>query len=134
MSSMTITRSHTTPAREAAGVSRRTTGREDAMSRGIPDPTRPHEVRVRVASDCDQIEIVDLVVVPRDDELAEIDLDRHVLGYIQQAGHVFVALVGERLDRAEECGQSLLWDKAAAQLVRSARLAAGSSAELRNRM
>ena len=100
---------------------------ERAMLQNILDPTRPHEVHVRMVTDCDAIETVDLVVVPRDEELDEIDLDRHVLGYIQQAGRVFVALVGERLDRAEECGQSLLWDKAAADLVRSARLAEASS-------
>jgi hypothetical protein len=73
--------------------------------------------------DADRIETVSLTVVPKEDELDEIDFERHILGYILRAGHVFVALVGERLDRAEECGQSLLWDRAAAELVRSARRA-----------
>jgi len=96
------------------------------MPQSILERTGPHDVRVRVDTDDDRIETVRLTVVPRDDELDEIDLERHILGYIQQAGHVFVALVGERLDRAEECGQSLLWDRAAADLVRSARQAESS--------
>ena len=109
----------------SAGV-RRAPCDTQAMPQSILERTGPHDVRVRVDTDDDRIETVRLTVVPRDDELDEIDLERHILGYIQQAGHVFVALVGERLDRAEECGQSLLWDRAAADLVRSARQAESS--------
>jgi hypothetical protein len=72
--------------------------------------------------EANRTETVKLMVVPRSDDLEEIDADRHVLGYIHRAGRVFVALAGERLDRAEECGQSLLWDRAAADVVRRARL------------
>lgn len=92
------------------------------MSQGILEHAGPHPVHVRVGLESDRIETVNLMVVPRGDDLEEIDVDRNVLGYIHQAGKVFVALAGERLDRAEECGQSLLWDKAAADLVRRARL------------
>ena len=127
MSTMTRTRSRTARSHRSDTVSAGLPERQQPMLQNILDPTRPHEVHVRMVTDCDAIETVDLVVVPRDEELDEIDLDRHVLGYIQQAGRVFVALVGERLDRAEECGQSLLWDKTAADLVRSARLAEASS-------
>lgn len=92
------------------------------MSGGILDHAGPHAVHVRMGLESDRIETVRLMVVPKGDDFEEIDVDRRVLGYIHQAGNVFVALAGERLDRAEECGQSLLWDKAAADLVRRARL------------
>jgi hypothetical protein len=99
------------------------------MSQGILKHAEPHPVHVRMDREADQIDTVSLMVVPRSDDLEEIDADRHVLGYIHQAGRVFVALAGERLDRAEECGQSLLWDKAAADLVRRARLDGASCSQ-----
>lgn len=126
MSAMTVTRSRTS-SRKSAATLHRIPQREQLATQNILHPTASHEIHVRMATDADQIETVVLTVVPLEGELEEIDLDRHILGYIQQAGQVFVALVGERLDRAEECGQSLLWDKAAAELVRSARLAAEAS-------
>jgi hypothetical protein len=88
------------------------------MTESILAATR--EVRVRMSTDADRIETVKLLVVPRNLDLVEIDVEQHVLGYIRRAGRVFVALAGERLDVAQECGQSLLWDQAAADLVRSA--------------
>lgn len=91
------------------------------MSPGTLEQPGPHPAHVRVGFESDRIEAVDVTVVPRDDDLEELDVDRQVLGYIYRAGKVFVALAGERLDRAEECGQSLLWDTAAADLVRQAR-------------
>ncbi|GAB3608311.1 MULTISPECIES: hypothetical protein [Humibacter] len=92
------------------------------MAESILKVPQSREVRVRLDIDADRIETVKLVVVPRANDLVEIDLERHVLGFIERAGQVFVALAGERLDRAEECGQSLLWDHAAAELVRKARI------------
>ncbi|GAB3802432.1 hypothetical protein GCM10028798_19560 [Humibacter antri] len=92
------------------------------MAGNILKVTESREVHVRLDIDADRIETVSLVVVPRDNDLVEIDLERHVLGFIERAGQVFVALAGERLDRAEECGQSLLWDQAAAELIKKARL------------
>lgn len=65
----------------------------------------------------DQIKTIRPVIVYVDDSICEVDLDGQILGYIQHVGKVFVALAGTRLDRAEECGQSLLWDKAASTLV-----------------
>lgn len=91
-----------------------------SQSELIGDGSR--EVRVRLCIDADRIDTVTLKVVPRTCELDEIKVGCQLLGYIERVGHVFVALTGERLDRAEECGQSLLWDLAAAALVRQARL------------
>ena len=121
MSSMTATRSARASLGEPAVVARRVSERRRRPAQGILDRTDPDEDHVRLAARSDQLEAVELVVVHRDDELDEIDLDRRVLGYIQQAGSVYVALLGERLDRAEECGQSLLWERAAAYLVLNAR-------------
>jgi hypothetical protein len=53
-------------------------------------------------------------------DIDAISTDDDVIGYICSVGPVFVALAGARLDRAEECGQSRLWDKAAEQLLREA--------------
>ena len=39
-----------------------------------------------------------------------------MLGFIRQAGPLYVALVGDRLDLAEECGQFHSWDQAVAAL------------------
>ncbi len=50
----------------------------------------------------------------------EIRVGDRVIGFIHRAGHTFVALAGARLDRAVECGQSLVWDTAAACLVTAA--------------
>lgn len=63
------------------------------------------------------IRTVQIVVIDLDDLTEELRLDDHTIGFIYRAGHVFVAQSGTRLDRAEECGQHLLWDKAAAMLV-----------------
>lgn len=53
----------------------------------------------------------------RDDLTQEISVDGRVIGFIQLAGPVFVALLGARSDRAVECKQSRSWNLAAAQLV-----------------
>jgi hypothetical protein len=60
---------------------------------------------------------VRLTVIDLDDLTQEIALDGQTIGFIGRAHGVFVALTGTRLDRAEECSQSLLWDKSAAILV-----------------
>lgn len=53
-------------------------------------------------------------------DIDAISTDDDVIGYICSVGPLFVALAGARLDRAEECAQSRLWDKAAEQLLREA--------------
>lgn len=63
------------------------------------------------------IRTIQLTVVDLDDLTEEIRLDGQTIGFINRAGRIFVAQSGTRLDRAEECGQCLLWDKAAATLV-----------------
>jgi hypothetical protein len=63
------------------------------------------------------IRTIQLTVVDLDDLTEEIRLDGQTIGFINRAGRIFVAQSGTRLDRAEECGQCLLWDKAAAILV-----------------
>lgn len=66
---------------------------------------------------CDEIRTIEPTGIPLDHKTEEIHLDGRVIGFIHHAGPIFVALTGARLDRAEECGQSLLWDRAAARLV-----------------
>lgn len=63
------------------------------------------------------IRTIQLTVVDLDDLTEEIRLDGQTIGFINRAGRIFVAQSGTRLDQAEECGQCLLWDKAAAILV-----------------
>jgi len=74
-------------------------------------------VPLRLAWFHDVIRIIPLTVVDLGNVVQEIRLDGQVIGFIHRAGHIFVALSGAQMDRAEECGQSLLWDKAAAALV-----------------
>ncbi|SEB85344.1 hypothetical protein SAMN04489806_1951 [Paramicrobacterium humi] len=81
---------------------------------------RTMSVPLRVFGRDDALQIIPLDVRETADDLYVISRDSRRIGYIQRVGHVFVALVGERLDHAEECGQSLLWDKAATSLVEEA--------------
>ncbi|MEO8907289.1 MAG: hypothetical protein ABI310_04345 [Microbacteriaceae bacterium] len=74
-------------------------------------------VPLRVAWSDYRIKTIPIVVADVDDLNCEIRCQGQVLGFIHRAGRVFVALRGTRLDRAEECGQSLLWDIAAGKLV-----------------
>jgi hypothetical protein len=64
-----------------------------------------------------RIRMIQIDVIDLDDLTEEIRLDGYTIGFISRAGRIFVAQTGTRLDRAEECGQCLLWDKAAAILV-----------------
>lgn len=66
----------------------------------------------------DGIHPVRVTVTPCAEDIDRVKCDGRVLGYIYRTGRVYVALSGRRLDRAEECGQSLLWDKAAFELLR----------------
>ena len=65
----------------------------------------------------DRITTIQPMVIHRGDAVDEIRLDGCVIGFIHRAGHIFVALTGARLDHAEECGQSVVWDKAFALLL-----------------
>lgn len=65
----------------------------------------------------DVVRMIALTVIDLDDADQEIRVNGQVIGFIHTAGRVFVALTGTRTDRAEECGQSLLWDCAAETLV-----------------
>lgn len=78
-------------------------------------------VSVRMVNDADDVDLMDLDIVEFSHDCDKIQYDREVIGYIEHVGHVFVALCGSRFDRAEECGQCLLWDQAAAKLMRQAR-------------
>lgn len=85
-----------------------------------PPPTgtaagRP--VTVRMVDIHDRIVPIRLLVRPVAADLDEIRYSDHTVGYVQRADRTFVALVGSRADRAEECGQYLLWDLAATRLV-----------------
>ena len=65
----------------------------------------------------DRITTIQPTVIHRGNTMDEIRLDGRVIGFIHRAGHIFVALTGTRLDHAEECGQSVVWDKAFALLL-----------------
>lgn len=64
-----------------------------------------------------RIRTIQLVVIDLDETTEEIRLDGRTIGFIGRAGAIFVAQTGTRLDRAEECGQCLVWDTAATILV-----------------
>jgi hypothetical protein len=53
-------------------------------------------------------------------DLYEVILDTHICGYIEVVGHVFVALVGDRYDRAVEVGQTLGFAEAVDAIHRAA--------------
>lgn len=89
-----------------------------SQDRKLQDPTLS-AATVAVPLECFDkvIRTISLTVVDLDDVVQEIRLDGRVIGFIHAAGRIFVALTGTRMDWAVECGQSLLWDKAAATLV-----------------
>lgn len=74
-------------------------------------------VPLRLESPHNAIRIVTLTVVECDDTVQEIRCDGQVIGFIHRAGRIFVALTGNRQDRALECAQSVLWEKVASTLV-----------------
>ena len=74
-------------------------------------------VPLRLEWSDDVIRVIPLTVIDLGNVVQEIRLNGQVIGFIHRVDHIFVALSGARVDRAEECGQSLLWDKAAATLV-----------------
>lgn len=80
------------------------------------DGASMRSVALPVRGSLDEIEVLELVAKSVDADLDAIQCAGHTLGYVQRAGRVFVSLVGERADRAEECAQSLKWDVAAARL------------------
>ena len=56
------------------------------------------------------------------DELVEICIGDTVVGFVESAGAVFVALHGPRYDRAVEVAQSLAFDVAVAGLLSHVRV------------
>ncbi|HEY5222629.1 MAG TPA: hypothetical protein VIJ18_06220 [Microbacteriaceae bacterium] len=68
-----------------------------------------------------EIVTIELLVRCVDADLDEIQYGDRTVGYVQRAGRIFAALIGPRADRAEECGQYLLWDHATARLLSSDR-------------
>lgn len=86
---------------------------------GSGNPVIERSVGLRMENTHDEIVVLDLTVKSVEPDLDALQCGDHTLGYIQRAGRVFVSLVGERADRAEECGQYLLWDFAAARLSSS---------------
>lgn len=65
----------------------------------------------------DRIIVLPMIVIDRGDSDYEIRIRGRLIGFIHRAGRVFVALTGTRLDRAEECGQYLMFDLAAGKLA-----------------
>jgi len=51
------------------------------------------------------------------DGVDEVSSTGRTIGYIERVPPLFVALEGSRLDTAEECAQSQLWNRAAVRLL-----------------
>ena len=64
------------------------------------------------------------------DELVQVSIGSTVVGFVESAGPVFVALHGPRYDRAVEVCQSLAFDVAAAGLLAHARVVASLAEQL----
>ena len=64
------------------------------------------------------------------DELVQVSIGSAVVGFVESAGPVFVALYGERYSLAVEVAQSLAFDVAAAGLLAHARVVSNLSEEL----
>ncbi|CAN5205666.1 hypothetical protein BH09ACT5_BH09ACT5_09320 [soil metagenome] len=62
--------------------------------------------------------------------LVQVCAGEIVVGFVESAGPVFVALFGPRYDRAVEVAQSLSFDAAAAGLLSHARVVASLNEEL----
>ena len=65
----------------------------------------------------EEITTIQSIVLPHHGLTEEMRLNGQVIGFIQRAGRIFVALAGSRIDLAEECAQSLFWDTAAIRLI-----------------
>ncbi|HEY5223509.1 MAG TPA: hypothetical protein VIJ18_10755 [Microbacteriaceae bacterium] len=77
-------------------------------------------VWLRLFGHNDELQLVPLNVARVCDDTEAIRQGGRVIGYIRHVDRIFVALVGARLDRAEECGQSPLWDYAATRVLQEA--------------
>ena len=64
------------------------------------------------------------------EELVEVSIGEVVVGFVESAGPVYVALHGSRYDRAVEVSQSLVFDVAAAALLAHVRVVDHLAAEL----
>lgn len=64
------------------------------------------------------------------DELVQVSIGNAVVGFVESAGPVFVALHGPRYDRAVEVSQSLVFDVSAAALLAHVRVVDQLVAEL----
>ena len=64
------------------------------------------------------------------EDLVQVTVGTTVVGFVESAGPVFVALHGPRYDRAVEVSQSLAFDVAAAGLLEHVRVVAALSDEL----
>jgi hypothetical protein len=74
-----------------------------------------HNLRARSRHDAAQAEV----------SLIDVDLyavlgGKHLLGFVQRVGNVFVALSGKTYSLAVEVGQSLIFDNSVAMVRRSA--------------
>lgn len=88
------------------------------MSAAAPDAKLEARVLwLPVADPQQRVDEVPVVVRRVADDVVEVSRTGRTIGYIQRVPPLFVALEGSRLDRAEECAQSQLWNKAAARLL-----------------
>lgn len=101
-------------------ISRRTN-----LSDGAPSPfdsLRDESVAriavpLRVKGSDGRIRSMEIIAISLGAMTEEICLNGQTIGFISRVGQIFVAQAGNRWDRAEECGQYHLWDKAATILV-----------------
>lgn len=88
------------------------------MSAAAPDAKLDGRVLWLPVTDPQQrVDEVPVVVRRVADDVVEVSRTGRTIGYIQRVPPLFVALEGSRLDRAEECAQSKLWNRAAARLL-----------------
>lgn len=74
---------------------------------------------LRVTDQQDRTSQVPVVVRKIADDVDEVSRMGRTIGYIERVPPLFVALEGSRLDTAEECAQSQLWNSAISRLLES---------------
>ncbi|MET4706007.1 hypothetical protein [Frigoribacterium sp. UYMn621] len=80
-------------------------------------PLRVDTVPLPVGSFYGQMQTIQIEVFDLNELTEEIVLAGNTIGFISRVCPIFVAETGSRVDRAEECGQFLVWDSAAALLI-----------------
>ena len=89
----------------------------NSLSGSSANSTSERTVRLWMANQTGQIDDIRLIVTRVGVDLDAVQWDSCTVGFVLRAEQIFVALVGSRHDRAEECGQFFLWGQAAARVL-----------------